>query len=73
MDYIHSPDRITKPLIRKSGVAKDLNLIDGHTDWREVFREATWQEALDLAAQPLNTLRTWLRRGLLSLKTCMEG
>ena len=58
MDYIHSPDRITKPLIRKSGVAKDLNLIDGHTDWREVFREATWQEALDLAAQPLNTLRT---------------
>lgn len=30
----------------------------------------------DLAARhdlPLNTLRTWLRRGLLSLKTCMEG
>ena len=57
MDYIHSPDRITKPLIRKEGVAKDLELIDGHTDWREVFREATWEEALDLAAQPLNTLR----------------
>ena len=57
MDYIHSPDRITQPLIRRSGVAKDLGLIDGHTDWREVFREATWEEALDLAAQPLNTLR----------------
>ena len=57
MDYIHSPDRITKPLIRKPGVAKDVGLIDGHTDWREVFREATWEEALDLAAQPLNTLR----------------
>jgi formate dehydrogenase major subunit len=57
MDYIHSPDRITQPLIRKSGVAKDVGLIDGHTDWREVFREATWEEALDLAAQPLNTLR----------------
>jgi formate dehydrogenase major subunit len=57
MDYIHSPDRITKPLIRKEGVAKDLELIDGHTGWREVFREATWQEALDLAAQPLNALR----------------
>jgi formate dehydrogenase major subunit len=57
MDYIHSPDRITQPLIRKDGVAKDLGLIDGHTDWREVFREATWDEALDLATQPLNALR----------------
>jgi len=57
MDYIHSPDRITKPLIRKTGVAKDLSLVDGQTDWREVFREATWEEALDLATQPLNALR----------------
>ena len=57
MDYIHSPDRITQPLIRKDGVAKDLGLIDGHTDWREVFREATWEEALEIATQPLNALR----------------
>ncbi|PUE19662.1 formate dehydrogenase subunit alpha [Limnohabitans sp. MMS-10A-160] len=57
MDYIHSPDRITQPLIRKTGVAKDVSLLDGHTDWREVFREATWEEALDLATQPLNALR----------------
>jgi formate dehydrogenase major subunit len=57
MDYIHSPDRITQPLIRKPGVAKDLSLIDGHTDWQEVFREATWEEALDLATKPLNALR----------------
>jgi formate dehydrogenase major subunit len=57
MDYIHSPDRLTKPLIRKPGVAKDVRLVDGHTDWREVFREASWDEALTLAAQPLNALR----------------
>ena len=57
MDYIHSPDRITKPLIRKAGVAKDVSLLDSHIDWREVFREATWEEALDLATQPLNALR----------------
>jgi formate dehydrogenase major subunit len=57
MDYIHSPDRITKPLIRKAGVAKDVSSLDGHTDWREIFREATWEEALDLATRPLNALR----------------
>jgi formate dehydrogenase major subunit len=57
MDYIHSPDRITKPLIRKAGVAKDVSLLDGQTDWREVFREATWDEALELATGPLNALR----------------
>jgi formate dehydrogenase major subunit len=57
MDYIHSPDRITQPLIRKTGVAKDVSLLDGHTDWREVFREASWEDALDLATQPLNALR----------------
>ena len=57
MDYIHSPDRITQPLIRKAGVAKDVSLLDGHTDWREVFREATWEEALNLATEPLNALR----------------
>jgi formate dehydrogenase major subunit len=56
MDYIHSPDRITKPLIRKMGVAKDVSLLNGYTDWRKVFREATWEEALDSATQPLNTL-----------------
>ena len=57
MDYIHSPDRITRPLIRKPGVAKDVALLNGQTDWREVFREATWEEALDAAAHPLRDLR----------------
>jgi len=57
MDYIHSPDRITRPLIRKEGVAKDVALLNGQTDWREVFREATWEEALDAAAHPLRDLR----------------
>jgi formate dehydrogenase major subunit len=57
MDYVHSPDRLTRPLIRKPGAAKDAALLDGHTDWREVFREASWQEALDAAAKPLRTLK----------------
>ena len=57
MDYVHSPDRLTTPLIRKPGVAKDVALVDGHTDWREVFREASWEEALDAAAKPLCALK----------------
>ena len=57
MDYVHSPDRLTQPLIRKAGVAKDVAHLDGRTDWREVFREASWEEALDAAAQPLRDLK----------------
>ncbi len=57
MDYVHSPDRLTQPLIRKAGVAKDVAHVEGDTDWREVFREATWEEALDAAARPLRALK----------------
>ncbi len=57
MDYVHSPERLTTPLIRKPGVPKDVSLLDGHTDWREVFREASWEEALAAAAQPLRAIQ----------------
>ena len=60
-DYAHSGQRLTVPLIRKSGVSKDpemLNRLNRDTaDWSEVFREATWEEAMTLAAGNLNTLR----------------
>ena len=45
-DYAHSPDRLTRPLIRRADAPKDpLNVM--RRDWRELFREATWDEALD--------------------------
>ncbi|TNF22327.1 MAG: formate dehydrogenase subunit alpha [Rhodobacteraceae bacterium] len=51
-DYIHHPHRLTKPLIRREDApAKGLN-VDPDT-WQAVFREATWDEALDLAARRL--------------------
>ncbi|WP_096698528.1 molybdopterin-dependent oxidoreductase [Polaromonas sp. AER18D-145] len=60
-DYAHSPQRLTVPLIRKAGVPKDpaaLQHLNRNTaDWSEVFREATWEEALALAAGPLKHLR----------------
>ncbi|WP_316014478.1 formate dehydrogenase subunit alpha [Roseobacter sp. HKCCA0434] len=48
-DYIDHPHRLTKPLIRREGAAKGLNVDPAKP--LEVFREATWEEALDLAAK----------------------
>ena len=56
-DYASHPQRLTKPLIRKAGVAKDEKAEPNPADWSSVFREATWDEALDLAAGKLRSLR----------------
>ena len=51
-DYIHHDHRLSKPLIRRDDApAKGLNVDPGN--WGEVFREATWDEALDFAAKGL--------------------
>ena len=55
-DYIHHPHRLTKPLIRRDDApAKGLNVDPGNLSTH--FREATWEEALDLAAKGLIKLR----------------
>ena len=56
-DYAHHPQRLTVPLVRKPGVPKDLDVQRDPARWAEVFREATWDEALDLAAGKLKALR----------------
>src|SRR5881394_2082590 len=56
-DYVTHPQRLTKPLIRKPGVAKSADFTIDPTRWSEVFREATWDEALDLAANGLKKIR----------------
>ena len=56
-DYIHHPHRLTKPLVRKPGVPKDANdQVDPANPWTH-FREASWDEALDLAAGGLKRIR----------------
>ena len=55
-DYIHHDHRLTKPLIRRADApAKGLNV--DPANWQEVFREATWDEALDFAAHGLRDLK----------------
>ena len=56
-DYATHPQRLTRPLIRKTGVAKDEHVTPDPADWSGVFREATWEEALDLAGGKLRQLR----------------
>jgi formate dehydrogenase major subunit len=56
-DYVHSPQRLTKPMIRKEGVPKvPHEFIDPKNPWTH-FREATWEEALDKAAAGLKKIR----------------
>ncbi len=56
-DYASHPQRLTTPLIRKAGVPKDDKAVPNPADWSEVFREATWAEALDYSAGQLRGLR----------------
>ncbi|HEX7043174.1 MAG TPA: formate dehydrogenase subunit alpha [Burkholderiales bacterium] len=54
-DYVHHPARLTKPLIRKPGIDKHREIAPER--WHEVFREASWEEALDVAARGLRDIR----------------
>jgi formate dehydrogenase major subunit len=56
-DYAHHPHRLTKPLIRKPGFPKTADFKVDPANWSSVFREATWEEALDLAADGLRKIR----------------
>jgi formate dehydrogenase major subunit len=49
-DYASSPDRLTVPLVRRDGVAKDPHFERVPADWRASFREASWEEAMTRAA-----------------------
>ncbi len=55
-NYIDNPLRLTKPLIRRDGVAKTTELLDPD-DLDSVFREASWEEALEAAAGGLKKIR----------------
>ncbi len=56
-DYVSHPQRLTRPLIRKPGVPKSADFVIDPANPLEAFREATWEEALDLAARRLREIR----------------
>jgi formate dehydrogenase major subunit len=56
-DYVSHPQRLLKPMIRKPGVPKDAHHpLDPANPWIH-FREASWGEALDVAAAGLKKIR----------------
>ena len=56
-DYVHHPQRLTRPLIRKQGVAKSADFVMDPADPLAVFREASWEEALQVAGGALKRIR----------------
>jgi formate dehydrogenase major subunit len=53
-DYVHHPERLTKPLVRKPGYTKTAEI---PADPHAAFREASWEEALERAAAGLRAIR----------------
>src|SRR5437667_3444097 len=56
-DYVQHKHRLTKPLIRKLGVPMTKDFVVDPGNWGDVFREATWEEALDVAAKGFREAR----------------
>jgi formate dehydrogenase major subunit len=56
-DYVHHRQRLTRPLIRREGAPKSGDFVMDPGRVGEIFREATWEEALDLAAGRLMGLK----------------
>ena len=55
-DYIHHPDRLKKPMIRRENIKKTSEIIEPENMYKH-FREATWEEALNFAAKGFNTIK----------------
>ena len=71
-DYVHHPDRLQKPLIRLKDVTKTTELLQPK-DWHKVFREASWEEALDFAAAGFNNIRDNTGPDALAAFGCAKG
>jgi formate dehydrogenase major subunit len=56
-DYVHHPQRLTRPLIRKVGVPKTAEFTMDPAAPLMAFREASWEEALALAGGTLRRIR----------------
>ncbi|MCC7217592.1 MAG: formate dehydrogenase subunit alpha [Burkholderiales bacterium] len=56
-DYVAHSQRLTRPLIRREGAPKTAGFTMNPADPLSVFREATWDEAMALAAGTFRRIR----------------
>jgi formate dehydrogenase major subunit len=56
-DYAHHPHRLTKPLIRRADAPKRGDAVMDPDRVMDVFREASWEEALEMAGGGLARIR----------------
>jgi len=56
-DYSRHPQRLTVPLIRRDDAPKRADFVMDPNNVMQVFREATWDEALDFAGGALAKIR----------------
>ena len=56
-DYVHHRQRLTRPLIRRDNAPKTVSPDIDPSDYSSIFREASWEEALQHAAGGLRDIR----------------
>jgi formate dehydrogenase major subunit len=56
-DYIHHPDRLRQPLLRRDGVGKSTDLQIRREEIDKYFREVSWEEAMAYAAAGLERIK----------------
>jgi formate dehydrogenase major subunit len=56
-DYAHHPQRLTKPLIRRADAPKKGDFTMNPDNVMDIFREASWDEALAFAGGKLKDIR----------------
>jgi formate dehydrogenase major subunit len=56
VDYVHNPQRLHTPLIRRDGAPKGADRIVDPDHPEDTFREASWDEALDRAGEGLRRI-----------------
>ena len=73
-DYINNDGRLTKPLIRKKGVSKNIDVSKfDFNNISDIFEETTWENALNLASDGFNNIKSKLGPNALAGFGCAKG
>ena len=73
-DYINNEGRLTKPLIRKKGVSKDIDVSSFDlNNISDIFEETTWEIALEKATNGFNQIKSNVGPNALAGFGCAKG